>query len=162
MKQSDESAIASFDGGIAKVRLADLPEPLRAAWFDEKAVNERKERERNEKEEKVSAVRSEVIQNAEREKQVKEQISEKYGLGAHSAVESKPVESGTSLGGIAFLIFAIMIYFLPAELAASNKHRNALAVFLLNLFLGWTFIGWVVALVWASMRTDSSISSERR
>lgn len=44
-------------------------------------------------------------------------------------------------------IFLIVIYFLPS-LAASG-HPNALAIFLLNLFLGWTFVGWVMALVWA-------------
>jgi hypothetical protein len=26
-----------------------------------------------------------------------------------------------------------------------------MAIFVLNLFLGWTFVGWVVALVWANM-----------
>ena len=27
------------------------------------------------------------------------------------------------------------------------KNKNALAIFLLNFFLGWTFIAWVIALV---------------
>jgi len=40
-----------------------------------------------------------------------------------------------------------LFYFLPTFLS-SNK-RNAGAIFLVNLLLGWTFIGWVVALVWA-------------
>tara|TARA_B100000427_G_C15357005_1_gene528096 strand:- start:210 stop:455 length:246 start_codon:yes stop_codon:yes gene_type:complete len=49
------------------------------------------------------------------------------------------------LVGIVFISF--IIYFLPT-LIGMNK-RNGCAIFVLNLFLGWTFIGWVVALVWA-------------
>jgi hypothetical protein len=29
---------------------------------------------------------------------------------------------------------------------------------LLNLFLGWTFIGWVVALVWAALPVKSPVA----
>jgi len=29
------------------------------------------------------------------------------------------------------------------------NNNNTHAIFVLNLFLGWTFIGWVLALVWA-------------
>lgn len=32
-----------------------------------------------------------------------------------------------------------------------NK-RNADAIVALNFFLGWTFIGWVIALVWALIK----------
>ena len=42
------------------------------------------------------------------------------------------------------------IYFLPS-IVGWNK-RNATAILILNLFLGWTFIGWVVALVWATTK----------
>ncbi|NLL90604.1 MAG: superinfection immunity protein [Dehalococcoidales bacterium] len=52
------------------------------------------------------------------------------------------------IGIIAFII-SLAVYFLPTIIAAVRKKRNILAIFLLNLFLGWTFIGWVVALVWA-------------
>lgn len=39
-----------------------------------------------------------------------------------------------------------LLYFLPSIL--SINHRQSTAIFALNLLLGWTFIGWVVALVW--------------
>jgi len=44
-------------------------------------------------------------------------------------------------------IVLLAVYFLPT-IIGYNK-RNAVAIFMLNLFLGWTFIGWVIALVWA-------------
>lgn len=46
-----------------------------------------------------------------------------------------------------FLIIGLFIYFLPT-IVGWNK-RNSGAILTLNLLLGWTFIGWVVALVWA-------------
>ncbi|MEN9945340.1 MAG: hypothetical protein RLY18_1298 [Pseudomonadota bacterium] len=53
------------------------------------------------------------------------------------------------------LFFAILItllslfYFLPVAIAFYRKRTNTGAIFALNLFLGWSFIGWVIALVWA-------------
>ena len=40
-------------------------------------------------------------------------------------------------------------YFLPWAIAASRGKSNSGVIGLLNLLLGWTFIGWVVALVMA-------------
>ena len=50
------------------------------------------------------------------------------------------------------LLFLICLYFLPTFVAAINKKRNSYAILLLNLLLGWTLIGWVVALVWAACK----------
>ena len=53
------------------------------------------------------------------------------------------------------LFFAILIallslfYFLPVAIAFYRKRVNTGAIFALNLFLGWSLIGWVIALVWA-------------
>jgi hypothetical protein len=33
--------------------------------------------------------------------------------------------------------------------ARRRRHRNENAVVILNILLGWTFLGWVLALVWA-------------
>lgn len=46
-------------------------------------------------------------------------------------------------------IGGIFFYFLPALVAWHKSKRNFTAIFVLNLCVGWTFIGWVVALVWA-------------
>ena len=54
--------------------------------------------------------------------------------------------------GIIVFILSLVVYFLPTIIALTRGHRNALAIFLLNFFLGWTFIGWVVALVWSVTR----------
>jgi hypothetical protein len=48
------------------------------------------------------------------------------------------------------LIFAF--YFLPTLVAFLKQHKNKLAIFLLNLLLGWTVLGWVVTFVWSVMR----------
>ncbi len=54
----------------------------------------------------------------------------------------------------AFLFFPIfgfgfVLYFLPSIVAIARSKRDTTAIFVLNLLLGWTAIGWVIALVWA-------------
>tara|TARA_B100000212_G_scaffold283780_1_gene223979 strand:+ start:60 stop:383 length:324 start_codon:yes stop_codon:yes gene_type:complete len=50
-----------------------------------------------------------------------------------------------------FLIFVILLvaYFFPSIIAGSRNHHNKIAILITNLFLGWTFIGWVVCLIWS-------------
>jgi hypothetical protein len=50
---------------------------------------------------------------------------------------------------LVLLFLCLLFYFLPAVIARQRRHHNVSAIFLLTLLLGWTFIGWVVALVWA-------------
>lgn len=49
-----------------------------------------------------------------------------------------------------FFGFGFVMYFLPSIIALAKSKRDTLAIFLLNLFLGWSVIGWIVALVWAA------------
>lgn len=39
-------------------------------------------------------------------------------------------------------------YTLPMLVAHVREHKDAAAITILNLLLGWTFIGWVIALIW--------------
>ena len=43
----------------------------------------------------------------------------------------------------------IALYFLPTVVAVVRRHHNGNSIAVLNLVAGWTFIGWVVALVWS-------------
>ncbi|NVL48694.1 superinfection immunity protein [Pseudomonas syringae pv. actinidiae] len=50
---------------------------------------------------------------------------------------------------IGFLIF-MLFYFAPALNARSRKHPNYPVIFLVNLLLGWTLVGWFVAAMWSA------------
>lgn len=43
----------------------------------------------------------------------------------------------------------VMIYFIPSIIANIRRHKDAFAILALNLLLGWTFLVWVIALVWS-------------
>jgi Superinfection immunity protein len=70
---------------------------------------------------------------------------------------------GTAVGSlfVGFILLGIcfFVYFLPTFFAFSRNHHNRAAILVLNLFLGWTFIGWVIALVWAftAVRTSATL-----
>jgi Superinfection immunity protein len=56
-----------------------------------------------------------------------------------------------------FFGLGFVIYFLPTILAFARNKRDTAAILLLNLLLGWTMIGWVIALVWA-VKTDIPVA----
>jgi hypothetical protein len=55
-----------------------------------------------------------------------------------------------TIGGLLAIVLLIGIYFLPGIVAHIRNHHQESAIVLLNLFFGWTLLGWVVALVWAA------------
>lgn len=49
-----------------------------------------------------------------------------------------------------FLILpSLVVYFLPTIIAVARHAKSTAGVILLNIFAGWTFIGWIIALVWS-------------
>jgi hypothetical protein len=54
---------------------------------------------------------------------------------------------------LALVCLVFLVYFLPSIVGSSRQHHQQLAIVMLNLFLGWTFLGWVAALVWACTAT---------
>jgi putative effector of murein hydrolase LrgA (UPF0299 family) len=47
------------------------------------------------------------------------------------------------------LLVVLALYFLPSIVAIARKVTHQGSVIVINVFLGWTFIGWVVALAMA-------------
>jgi Superinfection immunity protein len=48
------------------------------------------------------------------------------------------------------VLLALFAYFLPTVIAEARGHQNTGMIFLTNLLLGWTILGWIGALVWAA------------
>jgi len=48
-----------------------------------------------------------------------------------------------------FFPSAIALYFIPGIIASRRSHPNATSIFILNLLLGWSLVGWIIALIWA-------------
>jgi hypothetical protein len=61
-------------------------------------------------------------------------------------------------GAVALLVVVVGIgfYFLPTIIAVARKVTNQGSVLVINFFLGWTFVGWVVALAMACRTSDVS------
>ena len=53
-------------------------------------------------------------------------------------------------------VFGTLTYFLPTIVAVAHKKKQILSIILLNIFAGWTLIGWLVALVWAAIKQKKS------
>lgn len=71
------------------------------------------------------------------------------------------MENASNISGFtAFMLGLILIiiigafYFLPTLSAWGKCHRQVGAIFVCNLLLGWTFIGWVVSLIWACTESN--------
>ncbi len=47
---------------------------------------------------------------------------------------------------VELILLVLLIYFLPSIIASLRGHPNQMSVIVVNLFLGWTLVGWVVAL----------------
>jgi len=47
------------------------------------------------------------------------------------------------------------LYFLPIIIAFLRGHKNRASIFILNLFLGWTALGWIGSLIWAVMKKNN-------
>lgn len=58
------------------------------------------------------------------------------------------------------IVAGLFIHFLPSIIGRHKTNWGAILV--LNILLGWTFIGWVVALVWALTKDSSAAPPNNR
>ena len=58
--------------------------------------------------------------------------------------------------------FFIVFYFLPFGVAATRSHHAPIPILVVNVLTGWTVVGWIAALAWASMGPAQTPESRAR
>ena len=65
--------------------------------------------------------------------------------------------------GIVILIIIFLVclafYFLPSIIAIARHKKQYVAIFMLNLFTGWTGIGWLSSLIWSVLKENSDTAT---
>jgi cation transport ATPase len=175
----------SHANGAARIAYEKLPSALQKQYFDPakvaayrkqveetkkaeaaKAAEEQRKRELAAAQAREEQARKEAFERAEAEKQAIEERKreeqqriaeiERSTAEAERRANEKRVQSNIFM---AFVIGGLFVYFLPTIVGA--RKANSGAIFALNLFLGWTFLGWVIALVWACTK-DSAMETLAR
>jgi Superinfection immunity protein len=79
-----------------------------------------------------------------------------FALHEHGE-EPEMLSAFVALGTLVGISFSLALLFLPTLVAKFRRHPNVFPIFLVNLFFGWSFVGWVIALVWACTRPAAPI-----
>jgi hypothetical protein len=61
--------------------------------------------------------------------------------------------ASSGLWAAVLLFLGACLYLLPGIVGQNRHHHQRTAIWVLNIFLGWTVLGWIAALVWASTAT---------
>jgi hypothetical protein len=63
--------------------------------------------------------------------------------------DRRDMNSSAKMMACPFAIFMIGGYFVPLIVAIRRRHPQVAAIGAVNIFLGWSFLGWVIALAWS-------------
>jgi len=149
--------------GTAFLDFDVLPSALQKqyGWTAEKSVARKAEKEAlaekqrvaNEKEREARAEflaaeeRAKEKQRVEIERQERAKAEERETKIQEQKEGAARMRMLRNVGLILTVILGLIVYFLPTIIG--RKKANVGAIFVMNLLLGWLFIGWVIALVWA-------------
>jgi hypothetical protein len=59
-----------------------------------------------------------------------------------------------TIGYDAFYAVSFLLLLSPTLIAITRKHEKTVLIILLNIFLSFTVIGWIIALIWASKSSE--------
>lgn len=62
--------------------------------------------------------------------------------------------AGDAVLVLVLIVLGFALYFLPTFVAHRRNHHQFGTILVLNIFLGWTFIGWVVCLAMSLSATS--------
>ncbi len=72
-----------------------------------------------------------------------------------TTAQASPGISGTLMGVILLMLFSLI----PAIIAFSRRHANAVPIALTGILFGWTLIGWGVALIWSFTTPTAAVAA---
>ncbi|WP_190121988.1 superinfection immunity protein [Streptomyces inusitatus] len=78
---------------------------------------------------------------------------------ANRLVEATVFGDGATVIAVAVGVILFIAYFVPTIVAFTRNVPNSGSVLVINLLLGWTLIGWIVALAMAA-RSQSPRATE--
>lgn len=58
-------------------------------------------------------------------------------------------DNETVVAALLAIALALALYFTPTIVASRREHMSIGSIFVVNLFFGWTLLGWVLSLAWA-------------
>lgn len=79
-----------------------------------------------------------------------------FGIGLICLVA---LPNGDAKGMFVLLLigaFGLLVYLIPTLIANDRKHPDLSSIAAVNILLGWSLIGWVVALAWALKTTGTA------
>lgn len=69
--------------------------------------------------------------------------------------------AGFDVAMIIAVILGVLVYVIPTLVAWSMSSKGIRWVAIINVLLGWTVIGWIIALIWALVASkDTSFDDE--
>ncbi len=155
----------THSAGVAKIPVEELPQDLRTKYrYDLNAVaTARKKQEDAQRVIAAAHQREAELEAASAEERRRNEVAAKRAAEEKRSRDEWIQETTTEIGQVLLYLLIVglglLFYFIPSIV---GKHKtNAGAIFVLNLFLGWTFLGWVLALVWACTK-DSAMDTLAR
>lgn len=168
-KVESDKILVRHSGGLARISFEQLPSDLQIKYgYDAVKVAEQKKRmeeaaaaEQRRKDDAEQARIDQAQKQADQEAAAVELAAQETARQEEAAAERRAkAERSSEIDavfsrvlrytlGTLFVAVSLGIYFFPTIIAQLRRKRNVVSIFVLNLCLGWTFLGWVVALVWA-------------
>ena len=159
-KVEPDALAITYSDGVAHISYDKLPADLQRKYFDPakvaayrqhvaEATKREAERVAEEQRKTQAAMAANAAATAEREQAEKEAAQQEHD---HAVQRAKLDDLRLAAAPVALILLltipGLIIYFLPSFVARGRE--NGGLIFLLNLFTGWSLIGWIAAFIWAA------------